>query len=73
MLINSWNGFFSIGSSFIGLGLVLEEVSIFLLTFRSELFSSILITFSDLGIFISSEYKIFISYYLGKIRLIDNI
>ena len=58
MLINSWKGFFSIGSSFLGLVTGLTEVSIsfFILTLETELLSelllfvSLLITFSNLGV-----------------------
>ena len=65
MLINSWKGFFSIGSSFFGFVIVLAGVSIsfFITALESELLSelpllvSILITFSDLDPFISSEFE----------------
>ena len=66
MLINSWKGFFSTGSSFLGfvIGLAGVSISFFIRTLEAELLSelllfiSLLITFSDLGTFISSEFDL---------------
>ena len=66
MLINSWKGFFSTGSSFLGfvVGLSGVSISFFITILEAELLSelplfiSILITFSDLGSFIFSEFDL---------------
>ena len=63
ILINSWNGFFSIGSSFLGLEIVSAGTafSFFISTLEVELFWDLsvfdfkLIFFSDLTSFTSSE------------------
>ena len=62
MLINSWNGFFSTGISFLGfvMGFSGELFSFFITTLVTEspLFISAMITFSDLGSFNSSEFDL---------------
>ena len=66
MLINSWKGFFSIGSSFLGLltGLTGVSISFFRLALESEflwgllLFETVLVSPSDLGSLISSEFDL---------------
>ena len=78
ILINSWNGFFSIGSSILGLGIVLSGGSLsFILStlykrlfFELLLFSFILISFSWL--FIASDLDTFISEDLDLLVLSDN-
>ena len=78
MLINSWKGFFSIGSSFIGfvIGLAAVSIPFFTEAFEAELFSELplFISYSDLGLFISSEFglvvlsdiSLFTSLFLSK-------
>ena len=66
-MINSWKGFFSTGSSFFGfvIGLSGVSISFFITTLEVELLSElplfILITFSGLVSFISSEFDLVVA------------
>ena len=58
MLINSWKGFFSMGSSFLGLvtGLTVLSISFFIPTLETKLL--FFISFSDLLSLISPEFDL---------------
>ena len=74
MLMNSWKGFFSTGSSFLGfvIGFSGVLISFFITTLvaGSPLFISVLITFSDSGPFIYSEFDLVV---LSDISLFNSL